>query len=796
MQIDANLIQISVTELSQIGREKRFFSIPGPSLKRAAMGRQAQTNYQTHHIEDRENYRIEVPVYQRDYYSGYEIHIGGRMDGLYENGAISRIDEVKSVILPKAKFALLANETFASYAKQLAIYQWLLSREQAQATVSARLVYCNLLDSEIRIIALDYSTAECGDIYRQQIALLIQSIETHRRQQAGKKQQVGHIRWPFPDIRPEQKKIINKIEEQLGKGENLLINAATGTGKTAAALYPAMRFALANNRRVLFLTAKNTQQILARDTLKMLLPAHHTIVAMRLRAQSAMCANEVFFCHEMTCPFARDYDKKITRHGILEKLTAKGVIEPDAIYEAAAAIEACPVETMMQLVPHCDVIIGDINYGFDPQAQIQAIFAQDYSQTIVIIDEFHNLYGRVQKAYSPQLRQHDIVFLETHLAGRRQAVFSELEEVVKSILTLFASLQQTAELEYAGQRRYRPDLDIKSWLQVGNDFDDAYVNYYLHKIRFQEIGPDDPIDHFYFAFSFFLKILLKPGSEFIRLYSADHGGTLEIHCLYPGPLLNVRMQGFHGVIGMSATCQPFSFYRSMSGLAEQNTSTLSVSSPFPPENLLLLLNHHPSTRRKDRIKTALDIAAFIQKCVTSQAGNQLIFFPSFDYLQLLWPFIQPPGYRRLRQQAGSSESEREEIITALETNTNILLFAVLGGVFAEGVDYPGSKAIAAYIVSPGLPAYDFDNELQRHYFDEKFGLGEEYTYLYPGMVRVIQAAGRIIRRSEDRGVITLIGQRFAEARFQELFPEHWFRAGNPHTGKSHKQRISDFWQKR
>jgi DNA excision repair protein ERCC-2 len=216
-------------------------------------------------------------------------------------------------------------------------------------------------------------------------------------------------------------------------------------------------------------------------------------------------------------------------------------------------------------------------------------------------------------------------------------------------------------------------------------------------------------------------------------------------------------------------------------------------SPFPRENLLVLINPHVSTKLRDRVKYAIKIAEYINQTAKLQAGNYLIFFPSFEFLELVWPFIRIDQFKKIKQPVRSTEQERDTILSTLKSGENYLLCAVMGGVFSEGIDYPGNMAIGAYIVSPGIPPFNFYRELQRYYFENEYDMGEEYAYIYPGMNKVIQAAGRIIRTEKDRGIIFLIGSRFQEKRFEEVFPEEWFSDSNVLSPKNPTKLIKNFW---
>lgn len=793
MKIEGNQIHISVTELSKLGGRSFPFSVPGPSLKRAAMGRQAQELYQKEFLKKNQDYETEISIFRRDILGSYEIFLGGRIDGRFWEKGKLYIDEIKSVTLSAKEFNKLEEETFINHRNQLALYQWLAALDFPGIEIESRLIYINLVTEEIRILPLNLHNDKCENIYLAQSSKIISIIEENINRQKQNKVMAKHLRWPYKNKREIQNEMMQAISQANDDREAIMVNAPTGTGKTLASLYPTIHFALENNKKVFFLTSKTTQQKIAVDTIKQILPVKSGIISLRLKATRKMCANDHYFCNELVCPYAKDFQTKLEDEKVIEKLLTLENIEPEEIFRVAKDAVVCPAETMLQLVPKADILVGDFNYVFDPVAYLKSIFSDDYSRYIPIIDEAHNLYPRIQDTYSPALLMKDLEELYEYCNMQQGKIYPQIEEWLKDVMEFFKEMNFRGEIEYAGKSRFLPEIDLRSWQEKGELLDILFIEYFLHKIKNTLLIENDPIDNFYFNFSFFISILAMNGKEFYRIFEAAEGGKLQIYCTDPGKVLRNRMAGFESIIAMSATLKPFDFFATMTGFNPGKVKTIDLPSPFDKKNLLVIINNKVSTRYKDRMRNALRIANYINKAAAPKKGNYLIFFPSFEFLELCWPFIRITGFKKVKQPNISTDDQRSAILEILNEGSPTLLFAVMGGVFSEGVDYPGQMAIGAFLISPGLPPFNFYRELQKHYFDKEYGEGQKYAYIYPGMNKVIQSAGRVIRTETDKGVIFLLGNRFSEMEYQELFPDNWFRNGDVLEAESFSKILKDFW---
>jgi DNA excision repair protein ERCC-2 len=549
-----------------------------------------------------------------------------------------------------------------------------------------------------------------------------------------------------------------------------------------------------NGRKMFFLTAKNTQQKLVLQTLKKFERQGIPLVAVAMRAKRKMCLNGTFMCHEDFCPYIANFFAKVTKTGMVDDLLSHNIIDPDTIFKVAQKHEVCPFELSLELVFHADIVVCDYNYIFDPVVSLQRFFLlNDRKNCALIIDEAHNLYDRGRGYYSQEITKSELEKLIKKLARKRSRVHKSLfnfyREILKNIVNVPNKVDNPGKsIEIKLNKEY---FQIKK-----SELQKLMLKYYIHKKRYELAIPDDPIDEFYNKFHRFCMAMSFEGEEFTYIYETDGDEQkLRVVCLDPANQLSKLIANFGFVMGMSGTLEPLKWYCDVLGFKPDKTNLARYGSPFPPENRCILAVPTISTRYRDRESNYKRIAESITDIVSCRRGNYIIFFPSFAFLNRVRELLPSNGYKIVTQQRMMIEYERENVLNLLRNgNQNNLILAVQGGIFAEGVDYPGEMVIGAVVVGPGLPQVGLERDLMRKYYAEKYGKGFEYAYLYPGMVRVIQSAGRVIRSEKDKGVIVLLGSRFGDRQYNSLFPRHWF---NDHPNEIVNKDIGQlrtFWQ--
>lgn len=751
----------------------RAIGLGGSGLSRLWIGAELHRRVQAEMVAVEPRYRPEVAVNAEYDVDGWVVRISGRADGVVydDEERPVRVDEIKTLHFAVDLHNLYFEERLDRFRRQAALYAFMLSSEESPA--AARLVLVDIVSTEEQDEEVVWSADEVRTWLRVQLHRLVSGERRRLERLEELREAAEHIRFPHDEMRPAQERIGAAVAESLGDHRHLLVRAPTGCGKTAAVLHPALKTALGHGHRVFFLTAKTLQQRIAVETAQAMQDG--LFRSLQLRAKAKMCANTEVICHEEFCPWAREYGVKLVRTQIIANLLEDSDHQdPDEVFEAARNAEVCPFEVSLDLLPHIDLVVCDYNYVFDPVIGLGAVLHEGaLRNAVLIVDEAHNLVDRSREYYSPTVSSALVTRALDHLATRSNAVFDTLAGLARELGNVIESTVASAvDGDGPGEARTTFDSEATSDLRIA--FDGAMLSYFLYKREHELWIADDPVLELFFALTHFQRVLSLGGDEFVHLARRDSDGTCElrIFCLDASRFVGELIEESAGVIAMSATLEPFDFYRKLLGFDPHRTEMLYVPSPFPEENRLVLAIDDVDTTWRKRRAHYDRIASWIARLAHPQ-GNVLALFPSYAFLNAIHDRIVLPNHRLLVQHAGSNDREQREVMEALKGGGSHLVLGVLGGIFAEGVDYPGRMLSQVIVVSPGLPQYNLERELLKAYYQEVYGHGFGYAYLIPGMTRVVQAAGRLIRSETDRGVIALVGRRFLDSRYARLLPEEW-----------------------
>jgi DNA excision repair protein ERCC-2 len=638
----------------------------------------------------------------------------------------------------------------------------------------ARLILVDIVSHEERDEEVPWSEDSVLAWLRQQIHRLIASEERRLSRLRELREVADELPFPHPELRPSQEEIGDAVSEALADKRHLLVRAPTGCGKTAAVLHPAVRAALGKGQRIFFLTAKTLQQRIAVDTAQAM--QEGLFRSLQLRAKSKMCANTEIVCHEEFCPYAEEYGLKLVRTELLQHLLEENEHQdPDRIFEAAKANAVCPFEVSLDLLAEVELVVCDYNYVFDPTIGLRAlVHGNALRDSVLIIDEAHNLVDRSRDYFSPELRVDHLERARAFLENRSHQVFDELRVLIEELI---AQIKDRVCSSLGDERHNEgpADLDEEAISALRIAFDGAVLSYFLYKREHEMWIADDPILDAFFTLTRFHRVLTLGGDEFVHIAERDPDGggeRLKIFCRDASRFVGEVLDGSASAIAMSATLEPFDFYRDLLGFDAHRTDELYVPSPFPPENRLVLAISDVDTTYRRRAAHYDRIASWIARLSHPQA-NVLTLFPSYAFLESVHDRLPPVPHTVIAQRPGVNDAEQKKVLEALGNGTPHILLAVLGGIFAEGVDYPGKMLSQVIVVSPGLPQYNLERELLKGYYQEFYEHGFGYAYLVPGLTRVVQAAGRLLRSDEDRGVIVVMGRRFLDPRYLRLLPEEW-----------------------
>ncbi len=771
VDLDERRIDASVGDL--LGEPgQRAIGLAGTGLTRLWIGQELHRRVQEEMAASQPDYRPEVAVAADIEVDGWTVHLTGRADGvLFEDDRPSRVDEIKTLHFAVDLHNLYLEERLERFRKQARLYAMALS--EPDHPVDLQLILVDVVSGDVQTDQVEWEPESTRAWLAQQVHRLV-AVERRRRERLERlRTAAGLIRFPHDEPRPVQERISQEVEDSLAEGRHVLLRAPTGCGKTAAVLHPALKVALSRGQRVFFLTAKTLQQKIAVDTARAMQDG--LFRSLQLRAKSKMCANTEIVCHEEFCPYAREYGPKLVRSQLLKHLLADDHhLDPDRIFGVASQHEVCPFEVSLDLLPETDVVVCDYNYVFDPDIGLGAVLhAGALRDAVLIIDEAHNLVDRSREYHSPELDTKMMERAQAFLLTRDNEVFRSLKSLVTELGSTIAEVVAGAlGPGETGDRVVVLPADRIADIRLA--FDGALLSYFLYKREQEMWMADDPVMDVFLALMRFHRALSHGGDEFVPLATRLPGGVerLKICCLDASRFVGRILDESAGAVAMSATLEPFDFYRDLLGFDPHRTDELHVPSPFPAENRLVLCIPDVDTTYRQRANHYDRIAAWIERLAHPE-HNVLTLFPSYRFLDSVRDRLPPTRHRLLVQEPGSTDANQREVLEALSNGDPHLVFAVLGGIYAEGIDYPGQMLSQVIVVSPGLPQFNTERELLKMYFQEYYGHGFGYAYLVPGLTRVVQAAGRIFRSDTDRGVITLIGRRFQDPRYARLLPEEW-----------------------
>ncbi|MBY8986676.1 MAG: ATP-dependent DNA helicase [Candidatus Lokiarchaeota archaeon] len=784
---DQREFHISIKEVVYASSERRFSTSVIPLRLRASIGTEAHQSFQESRKKTEKSFQREVFVKFHTEIQGWKFIISGRADIVYEKEGVLIIEEIKSVL--NLKEFSLESKIAEEYRLQLLLYgHYFLTMGKS---IQCRLVLIDIYTEKTKII--DIPPQDLSEFIQEKCETILNSWEMEQKLNTEQRKRAKTIIFPFEKYRPNQEDIIQKTTQCLQNRGRLMLLAPSGLGKTIGTLFPALKYSLKKNKRLFVITSKTTQQHIYRDTLKLFTKKKAKFNSIILTAKEKMCINGVFICEKSLCPYLENYEK-VSLGEIVSEVITKQVIDARYIKKVAKIHKVCPFELSLDCSLYCDVIVGDYNYVFHPFIKLKRFFDQPYDDIILIVDEAHNLPTRAMTYYSPEITLQSLNDVIDYLQSLRIpksiekkgiAIYQQVTDYISNLITQF------------------PDVVIKK--PVLEKFDkiffqkvlkesDQFILEYVQAINYQrgiQPGGKDKLIQFALNLRQFSTILKESDSpEYSELLYVTEG-KIKMLCKSAAPKLEKQIAGFHSVIMQSATLFPLDYFQKMLGYPP-SAQKIQYDSPFAQQNRLYLLMPNLSTKYENRGESYDDIASIIVNVVKVKNGNYLAFFPSFGYLKAVQREIETYSLsvELIVQERKMSERKRKNLLKKLQNpDEKYLLLAVHGGIFSEGVDYTGDMAIGAFVIGPGLPAYSMEQELMRKYFDFKWKKGFEYAYRNPGMLKVIQAAGRIFRTSTDRGFVMLIGHRFSTPYYKNLFPTDWKIEHPPDLIK----RIQTFW---
>ena len=775
------IVRISVRNLVEfILRNGDLVSGSGTSdkeamLKGSRLHRKIQKQMGSH-------YQPEVSLKKDTEYDDLILRVEGRADGIFLQDEQFCIDEIKGVY----KKLELMEEPVLVHRAQALCYAWIYLDAHDLEKIDIQMTYAHLDTEVIKRFRETLTRAELKqwyeeltDSYHKWLAYQIEWRE--KRNESMKK-----LEFPF-EYRKGQRKMVSGIYHAISKKEQIFIQAPTGVGKTMSAVFPAVRaIGQGMAETVFYLTARTITRTVAQDAFEILRDRGLMFKVVTITAKEKLCFCDKPECDPEKCPYAKGHYDRIN-DAVYELWTTEQSFDRETLLRHAQKWQVCPFELSLDLAVWMDGVICDYNYVFDPNVYLKRFFGENVSGNyLFLIDEAHNLVDRGREMYSASISLDDVIETRKFVKPYSQKLWKKLGKVKKQMEELKQNCGEWKVQENAGV------LPI-SLLSVQGELDQL-----LEEPPAQEVV--DGILDFYFAVRNFLNISELVDDNYVVYTAFDENGRfyMKLFCVNPAENLQKCLDKGNSTVFFSATLLPLQYYRKMLSTRSENFG-MYVESPFEQKKRCLMICRDVSSKYTRRgYEEYRKIAEYIARMSWQKKGNYMVFFPSYRLMEDVYQVYQDEfsvsWVRCISQHASMTELEREEFLEEFteETEETLVGFCVMGGIFSEGIDLIGDRLIGAAVVGTGLPQVNCEREILKGYYDEKGEQGFDYAYRYPGMNKVLQAAGRVIRTKEDTGAILLMDERFLNRDYRNLFPREWNDACTCTLGNVEKH-LQAFW---
>ncbi len=752
------------------------------------------------------NYKAEVSLKMNLQYENYDIQLEGRADGIITEKDKVTIDEIKGIY----KDVMKMEQPLEVHKAQAMCYAYIYLMQNHLKQISVRMTYCNLDNDMIRYFDYDYTAKEVQDYFEHIMSEYKKWSDYITTERMLRQESVQNLQFPFA-YRNGQREIAVSVYKTIAAKSHLFIQAPTGVGKTMSALFPAVKSMGENlSDKIFYLTAKTITRTVASNAYDILREHGLHFHTVTLTAKEKICSNYVYDeeekltdrlkdagqakdgqaragqgeqeqnsdrpkcveCNPDSCPMAKGHLDRVN-DAIYDIITHEQGIDRDKILEYAGKHNVCPFEMSLDVSNFMDGIICDYNYVFDPHARLKRYFADGMKGPYVfLIDEAHNLVERAREMYSAELIKEDFLACRRIMKDRDKRLYNSFGKCNQAMLTI---KNESVFGEKGYDTFFETDELVTRLLRIRNELEK-----YLDKHK--EFTDRDVILEMYFKIKDYLDTYELLDGKYYQIYTEmteEEKFRLKLFCVNPsGNLADCMAQGYATVL-FSATLLPVNYYKELlTGRIEDNA--IYIPSPFDQRKRLLMLARDVSSKYTRRNRTEYGkFLEYIEMVASGAKGNYMVFFPSYKMMTDVYEMADEYGltdrYRFILQKSGMNEEERETFLNHFEVQSEDTLigFCVLGGIFSEGIDLKNDRLIGSLIVGTGLPMVCNEREILKEFYDKHDRNGFDYAYKYPGMNKVMQAAGRVIRTTEDYGVIMLLDERFMQNSYRSTFPREW-----------------------
>lgn len=730
------------------------------------------------------SYKAEVPLKWEEEYPDFIIEIEGRADGIIDDDGECVIDEIKGVY----RDLYFLEEPVPVHKAQAMCYAYFYASQKKISKIEVQMTYCHLETEEIKRFREEFSFSYLKKWFEDLLSEYYKWANFQYQRRIERRSSMEGLEFPYP-YRKGQKELVSGVYHTMRTEKQLFIQAPTGIGKTMAAIFPAVRaVGEGYGDKIFYLTAKTITRTVAEEAFHILKEKGLSYKTISITAKEKLCLCEETDCNPEKCPYAEGHFDRVNV-AVFEILNAKDTYLREDLLDQAEKHRVCPYEMCLDISSWVDAVICDYNYVFDPNVYLRRFFGDSVKgEYLFLIDEAHNLVERGRKMYSAVLCKED--FLETAKIVKEHS--AKLYKILKKCNRLMLEYKRECD-EYTVMENIA-GLSLQLMNLLGE------MENFLEKDHEEKV--QKAVLEFSFSVRHFLNMYDLADENYVIYshYDEEQRFLVTLYCVNPKRNLQECLNKGKGTVFFSGTFLPLPYYRSLFS-ERRDDYAICASSPFLRENLKLLVACDVSSKYTRRSVSEYEkMAEYIYAMAAGKQGNYMVFFPSYRMLEDIYEIFRAKAEERqfkvscILQSSNMTEKEREEFLEAFQENTTgtLIGFCVMGGIFSEGIDLTGERLIGAAIVGTGLPQVGCEREILKNYYDEKAQNGFAYAYRYPGMNKVLQAAGRVIRTKEDRGVVLLLDERFLQREYLELFPQEW-QGYEKCTIKNAGQKIKAFW---
>ena len=729
------------------------------SRTRAIDGITAHSKLQKDNSDRYENYEKEVSLktsFEKKYII---INVEGRADGIIKKGKKVIVEEIKSTYKDLNYIEEDYNELHWAQGK---FYGFIYCMDNELKEIDIRLSYYNINTEEAKYFQKTYSIKELSNFVDELMNKYFYFIELQIILRTRRDKSIENLKFPFANYRKGQKELAINSYNCIKEGATMFVQAPTGIGKTISTIFPAIKsIGQGKGSRIVYLTAKTITASVAEEAFNKLINNGLESKVVLITAKEKMCINNVVKCNPEDCIYAKDYYSKID-NVIKLLIREENVFSREIIKSYAEKYKVCPFELSLDLTYCCDAIICDYNYAFDPRVRLKRLFEDKANENILLIDEAHNLVSRAREMYSGEISKGKVLLISRLIKGKAPGLSKIVDLINKEMISIRRELEEE-NIDIMNKNIVYKKL-IKLLRMYINEADT-----YLVKNK-GTIGYDEILD-FYFEARTFIALNELYSKDYTTILTKDRSElTIKIFCIDPSNNIGTIINKSFSTIIFSATLSPIKYYIDLLG-GNENSYRLNLGSPFKKENLKTYISEL-DMRYINRDKNIEELCRIIKSFINTRIGNYIVFCPSFEYMKKVYnEYVKLYDKDEIIiQKENLTESEKEDFLDSFKVGVNITAFCVIGGMFSEGVDLTGDRLIGTVIIGVGFPKVSIENNIIASYFEDK---GFDYAYTYPGINKVLQSVGRIIRTEEDTGQTLLVDRRYSYSKYRSMLPKEW-----------------------